>query len=454
MSTRYDRFLRRLTRNLGSFQKRRLWQRGFRESVSTDTWTSADIRRYHDRKIVTVVRDAAAHIPFYRELYARSGVDIDAFSGVADLSRLPAISKEDLLKAGEAIVRPGVSALRVCHHTTGGSTGTIATLVSPRGMSDWESGCIYALWKRVGVRKGERMAVLRGALLEEGRQRSRVEGGGSLLTISTYHLRDEGIDEIVRLLDDFSPDWLHVYPSAGALLANILGRTGRRLSCQPRGILCGSEILFDWQITLFERVFGGKVYSHYGHGEMALLGGWCEGRRAFHFLPNHGYLEILDDHQHPITEPGVAGEITGTGFFNDVMPLIRYRTADYGAWDIPGPCAVCGRFHQRLASIDGRIQEYLILADGTRFPVTNINALHGTFFSLIYRYQFLQDGPGKATLRFVPAIQMTENRLAQIRLAFAYLAELGLEIDLSPVSDIALSRRGKQRIVVSSENLA
>jgi phenylacetate-CoA ligase len=143
--------------------------------------------------------------------------------------------------------------------------------------------------------------------------------------------------------------------------------------------------------------------------------------------------------------------MTGTGYLNRLMPLIRYRTADYGRWDAPGPCPSCGRSHQRLASIDGRIQEYLILADGTRFPLTNINAMHGTFFSLISRFQFVQDEPGRAILRIVPAVELTPNRWEEIREAFAHLPEMGLALEYESLKEIPLTRSGKHRVVVTSD---
>jgi len=453
MSASQRSLLRRVTGWLGGIQKRRLWRRGFRESLATDAWTEDDIRRHDDTRLVALVRDAATHIPFYRDLYNQAGVDAAAFRGVEDLASLPTIEKRDLVESGDRMVRPGVADLAVVRHTTGGSTGTIATMVSPRGLSSWESGCIYALWHRVGVARGDRMVVLRGALIDEGQSLFRREPGGRSLTVSTYHLNDDNVGAVVDLIDGFRPDWLHVYPSAVTLLANILRRTGRRLGVPVKGVLCGSEMVYAWQVDLFREVFGGIVYSHYGHGELGILGGWCKGRREFHFLPNHGYLELLDEAGRPVTEPGVVGEMTSTGYANTVMPLIRYRTADYGAWSDPGPCPDCGRSHARLAEIEGRIQEYLVLADGTRFPLTNINALHGMFFSYVYRFQFVQDAPGEAVLRFVPAVEMTPGRMEEIRQAFAYLGEMGLRLEFEPVERIDMTRTGKQRLVVRSEEV-
>ena len=72
------------------------------------------------------------------------------------------------------------------------------------------------------------------------------------------------------------------------------------------------------------------------------------------------------------------------------------------------------------------------------------------FFALIYRFQFAQQQPGRALLRFVPAVEMTPERLAEIRAAFAYLPAMGLELEFQPVSEIPYTISGKQRVVVTS----
>lgn len=433
--------------------RRRDWALGYRASLGTDSMTGEEARAHHDRSLTRLVRDAARHVPFYRELYRRHGVDAAAFSGVADLAKLPTIGKADLLAHGERMVRPGLPSILRARMTTGGSTGTIATIVTRRGLGTVDLGCIHALWRRVGMRAGEPVVRLRGALVAGGRALSELDRESNCLVVSTYHLRDDNVGQIVDLIDSFAPQWLHVYPSAAALLAGAMKRTGRRFARRPKGVLCGSENVYPGQAELFEEVFGGRAYAHYGHSELALLGGWCEGARTYHFLPNYGYLELLDEAQGEVREPGASGEITGTGYLNRVMPLIRYRTGDWGAWDAPGPCPACGRAHQRLARIDGRQQEYLVLRDGGRFPLTNINALHGPFFSYIYRFQFVQGEPGRAVLRFVPAVPVDEARMAEIRSAFAYLEDVGLSLSFEPVDSIPLTPRGKQRVVVGPGDL-
>ena len=55
-------------------------------------------------------------------------------------------------------------------------------------------------------------------------------------------------------------------------------------------------------------------------------------------------------------------EIVGTSFWNDVMPLIRYCTKDFGFIGKNG----------ELEKIDGRAQEFLIDKLGSRIPGLSI----------------------------------------------------------------------------------
>lgn len=430
------------------------YRKGFSEASQTDSWTSEQIQEYQDKMLVTLVRFAAKNIPFYRDLYSRSGVDLRTFSGIADMHKLPTINKKDILNSFEKMVNPhGFKFLRnVC--TTGGSTGTIATLTRPKSLGAYSLGCTYALWKRIGVARHDKIVRLRGTLLDGGKSLFKRNDAKHRMFISTYHLNDDSVEEIIKLIDDYQPSWLHVYPSALTLLATTMKRTGRHLSCKLKGILCGSENVFAWQIDLFNQIFMCPTFSHFGHEEATGMASWCEGAQSYHFLPNYGYIELLDESQNIINASGISGEITGTGFAErTIMPLIRYRTADYGIRDKLGPCPACGRNHQRLSTIEGRIQEFLILKDGTKFPATNINALHGDFFSNLYRFQFLQDKAGEAIFQFVPASELTAAKMQDIKNALHFLEELGLAIRFNPVKEIALTPRGKQRIVIANENL-
>src|SRR6185295_20155978 len=89
----------------------------------------------------------------------------------------------------------------------------------------------------------------------------------------------------------YKPRWLRCYPSSGHLFAQFLEETGRPFP-PLEGILCASENLYESQKALMSRVFGTRVFSHYGHYELAVLAGFCEHRDTYHVLPQYGYAEL------------------------------------------------------------------------------------------------------------------------------------------------------------------
>ena len=87
-----------------------------------------------------------------------------------------------------------------------------------------------------------------------------------------------------------------------------------------------------------ERRFSTRVFSHYGHYELAVLAGFCEKEDTYHVLPQYGYAELLDSNGKPVTQPGGMGEIVATSFIMHATPIIRYRTRDYAVlkgWQCP-----------------------------------------------------------------------------------------------------------------------
>ena len=49
-----------------------------------------------------------------------------------------------------------------------------------------------------------------------------------------------------------------------------------------------------------------------------------------HIHPFIGFLELIDKNGNIIKNYNKKGEIVVTGFLNKALPLIRYKTGDYG----------------------------------------------------------------------------------------------------------------------------
>ena len=102
-----------------------------------------------------------------------------------------------------------------------------------------------------------------------------------------------------------------------------------------------------------EKVWGCKVFNHYGMTEMGLGGGVeCEALDGYHLREGDICFEVVDHETGARCADGVMGEVVFTTLTRRAMPLIRYRTGDIGRI-IREPCP-CGSTLRRMERVGGR----------------------------------------------------------------------------------------------------
>jgi phenylacetate-CoA ligase len=135
-------------------------------------------------------------------------------------------------------------------------------------------------------------------------------------------------------------------------------------------VLCiGAEPHSEEQRQRIEEQLGVKAYNSYGISEMMGPGVAfeCPEQNGLHIWEDYFIVEIID----PVTlEPvpeGELGELVLTTINREAMPLLRYRTRDLTRI-LPGDCP-CGRHHKRLARLQGRSDDMIILKGVNIFPI-------------------------------------------------------------------------------------
>jgi len=299
------------------------------------------------------------------------------------------------------------------------------------------------------------LAVFRGRVVPPDRNGLRHEYDPILRHhyYSCFHTADSDLERYLAHVRTIGPCFLHVYPSTVALLARFVTRSGTEPPSNIRGIIAESEIVYPEQRALVEEVFGCRYFSLFGHSEKLVLACECEKSTDYHVWPTYGYCELLDDDGRAVTTPGASGEIVGTGFINEVMPFIRYRTGDHATY-VGDRCEACGRAHLLLRDIRGhRSQEMLVASDGSLISWTAMN-MHDDTFRNVHRFQFWQREPGRAVLKVVPNHGFSdEDREGILRSLHRKTGEQ-LEIALDVVAYIPVSQRGKAVYVRRFGNLA
>ena len=219
-------------------------------------------------------------------------------------------------------------------------------------------------------------------------------------------------------------------------------RSERKALKNIQGIIAESEIVYPEQRRMVENVFGCRLFSCYGHSEKLVLATGCEKSDDYHVWPTYGYFELLDEDGNPVTTPGQRGEIVGTGFINTIMPFIRYRTGDWATY-IGDHCELCGREHIIIRDVRGhRTQEVLIASNGSQIPWAALN-MHDDTFLHVRQFQFMQEKPGRAVLRVVPADGFADEDAVRIHHNLSRKLDSQLTFTIEQVDAIPLSPMGK-----------
>jgi phenylacetate-CoA ligase len=202
-----------------------------------------------------------------------------------------------------------------------------------------------------------------------------------------------------------------------------------------RAVLLASEPATPAQLAAIRRLFRCPVSLNYGLSErtnLAFADYDDECLVGYHFQPLYGWSENRIDED--------RCEIVGTSLWNDLMPLIRYRTGDYGRIGAGGCCA----------AIDGRGQDFLVDRSGRRIPGLAI-VIDEVTWDFVRLYQVRQRRPGAITLAVVPR----HGVLSADQRAFVLDAQRRrwggfFDIALQEERDIPLAPNGKRKLVVSA----
>lgn len=410
---------------------------------SSDSWTIDEIRSYELAEVQRVTSFAYENTAGYRRLFDANGVHPNDIRTLDDVSTLPFFTKELLRDNLEDFSADFPGRFYI---TTGGSSGIPTGMYRDPVSFAKELASKAHQYHRIGWREGDAQIVFRGLQINSPDNTEFVEEFNEL-RCSTYQFGTEKMELYRQKAFEFGPDWIRCYPSSGYVFARYLKDSGKPFP-KIKGILCASEQLYDFQKALFHEVFGAdvRVFSHYGHYELAALAGYCEFTDDYHVLPQYGFVELLDNNDRQVTIPGQVGEIVATSFITTATPFIRYRTRDLGVFKSFG-CSQCGRPYQVWEKIEGRTQEFILATSGQLISPTMLN-MHDDIYDHLNQFQFHQKEAGNVIFRFVPKLTCTDEILQLI--ASKVKSKLGNDINLTleQVDEIALTKRGKYRVLI------
>ncbi len=396
--------------------------------------------RYRNERLRNFVLHCFQTVPFYRNLFQTHGISPEEIRTLEDLSRLPVLTKAEIQSAGDSLLSEQLKKRDLAPVHTSGTTGgglRFATTL-PSAREQWAVWWRYRRWH--GIDRGTWCALFAGRSVVPPSRTAppfwRFNLPGRQLLFSGYHMSEANLTHYAQQLRRSRLPWLHGYPSLLSLLAAYIEETRFDLGYGPRWITTGAENLLAHQKQLIERVFGVRPRQHYGMAEAVANVSECE-LGALHVDEDFAAVEFLE-------QDDGSSRIIGTNFTNPATPFLRYDVQDLAS--VSGRACRCGRPGRLVDSIDGRLEDYVVLSDGTR-----LGRMDHIFKDLVNvcEAQIQQTYPGRVLFRIVPgdgyAAGDEEALLREARKRIGDRAELGVEY----VKHLERSSTGKLRFVVS-----
>ena len=404
-------------------------------------WSHDELTSFRDRRLRETLLYSQRWIPHYRDSWRMLGLDPGSVETSSDLEGLPLLTKMDAQEVGSRLWSTDDRLrTRIAHTsgTTGGALRFPITLQSTQ--AQWATWWRFRLWH--GLERGTPCGLFAGRSVVPAEQQKppfwRRNAPGRQVLFSGYHMSEANLPQYVAALRRYQLPWLHGYPSHLAVLASFVLDHSVDLGYAPRWITTGAENLMPQQAQLMADAFGVRPVQHYGSAEAAANISECE-LGALHVDEDFSCVEFMP------TDAAGQYRIVGTSFVNLATVFVRYETQDLASVAIGASCA-CGRRGRVVETVDGRLEDYVILANGAR-----IGRMDHVFKDMVNvrEAQIRQRRPGALTVLVVP--RSSYGAKDEHDLIREMRKRVGDEtvVEIEYVSALQRSPVGKLRFVVS-----
>ncbi|MCB1051703.1 MAG: hypothetical protein H6510_16475 [Acidobacteria bacterium] len=258
------------------------------------------------------------HVPIYRQLGR----------GATRFSELPTVGRKDLYDQPWAFVPDNQPLDDLMVYFTSGTTGRHLDILS----HPYVSTCYLILLKKVlaefGIRlkSGPDQVVIALVCAQKSTYTyASVSGyldGAGFIKINLNSSDWPEPEAIGAYLRDMNPQIISGDPLALAHLRHVAP------ALRPDALVSSAMTLSEPFAQALTKTFECPVLNVYSMNECRLLA--YQSQQGFRLASPDVYMEIMDPDQDQVLQPGQWGELVVTCPRNPFLPLLRYRTGDFG----------------------------------------------------------------------------------------------------------------------------
>ena len=349
------------------------------------------------RRVYNIVEYAINNIQFYQDFYKFRGFDINELNSFEDISKIPILTKSDLINIPIETRSVSNSSCRLAN--TGGSTGMPLSFYKTQSHRIKEMAFYHSAWEKIGYRKHKLRLQFVGRSEQNG---CTYDFARNQIRVSIYEPFDLVLHELSQLPNFCQVEFLQGYPSViyeFALYCSSHNKeyVSSKLNDTLKGIFFNSEYPNPFYRNVIEKTFNVKTIASYGHTEGCALG-FDYGDGVYEVLQSYGYCESISmqDGEH----------LVATSYDNFVSPFIRYDTNDI----VENACIKECILNSFTMNEGGRSGQYITDIDGKNISLTGlIFGKHHKIFNYCSQLQISQSEQGKAIIYYVPKNGLPKN---------------------------------------------
>ena len=335
-----------------------------------ETLQRSEIEKIQLERLKETVNRVYAKVPAYRKKMDEKGVKPEDIQTLADLAKLPFVTKQDMRDNYPFGLFAVEKEKLVRIHASSGTTGKPTVVGYTQNDMDMWTECVSRIACMGGATEKDVAQIcfgygmFTGALgLHYGLEKI----GATIVPSSTGNSEKQ-----IMYMQDFGTSLLVATPSYALRLAEVANSIGvdPKTDLNVRIGLVGSELLTDAMRDEMHKAWGDNmlVTSNYGMSELMGPGvsGECEYMDGMHINEDYFIPEIINPNTGEVLPAGEKGELVITCIKKEGLPLIRYRTKDITRLNYE-KCK-CGRTFCRMDNLSGRSDDMLKIRGVNVFP--------------------------------------------------------------------------------------
>ncbi len=405
----------------------------------------AVITRLQLTRLKKLLLHSYRNFEFYRTRMDECGFDPHQIRDISELEQLPVLTKEEYRSFTDDLLEKNPEKYQSWYFDkTSGSTGIPLEIVR-----SWpERGYMIAKWLRELYLNGYRCTdhsfrTVVPSRIKPGKEVFLQRFGLFKRSLVPYFLSPR---EMAEAYSEAQPDFLYCSQVEAVLIAKYILENGLEIK-KPRIYSIGGAILDKNSRELFSAVFGSEnFFETYACEETGVLAFQLKGTPGLTFSHDTNILELQDRNGSINKESGNC-LITDLGIYS--FPLIRYQLGDYIQ------TSVDDNGLRKIDRIIGRLDDWLIWADGSRSGMGYFYEIMGKFSSGISQFRIIQESYEYIRILVVPSPLKKSDALPP-RVMAGQIVD-GLKKHLRPdveyhvefVNQIPPDKNGKLRIIVS-----